>query len=135
MGSESQLLLQILCMAIEKLGKGQRVRIFLKIVMFAQIDSPFFRSSTYSYFIFYISYFIFYIFQVVRSSLSLPPLRRGVPLLNISFSYLVALLFFFSSFFFFFFYVKVTTTQRSRVLRQTLLSPPKGQITNANNEN
>ena len=67
--------------------------------MFAQIDSPFFRSSTFSYFIFYISYFIFYIFQVVRSSLSLPPLRRGVHLLDIPFSYLVALLFFFSSFF------------------------------------
>ena len=47
--------------------------------MFAQIDSPF---SGYTpvhilYFTFHNSYFIFYIFQVVRSSLSLPPLRRG----------------------------------------------------------
>ena len=33
------------------------------------------------------------LFQVVRSSLSLPPLRRGVHPLNISFSYLVVLLF------------------------------------------
>ena len=59
MGSESQLLLQILCMAIEKLGKGQRVRIFLKIVMFAQIDSPFFQVI--HLFIFYILHFIFHI--------------------------------------------------------------------------